>query len=61
VRLRAPLDIAAFADGTLSLDELFAGTGAISDLEGWWLEEVWDFVRLLPDQLLSDITRLVVA
>lgn len=60
VRLRAPLDIAAFADGTLALDELFAGTGAISDLEGWWIEEVWDFIRLLGDHLLSDITRLAV-
>ena len=58
VRLRAPLDVAAFADGSLTLDELFAGTGAISDLEGWWHEEIWDFIRLLPDQLLSDITRL---
>jgi UDP-N-acetylglucosamine diphosphorylase / glucose-1-phosphate thymidylyltransferase / UDP-N-acetylgalactosamine diphosphorylase / glucosamine-1-phosphate N-acetyltransferase / galactosamine-1-phosphate N-acetyltransferase len=60
VRLRAPLDVAAFADGSLTLDELFAGTGAISDLEGWWHEEIWDFIRLLPDQLLSDITRLAV-
>lgn len=60
VRLRAPLDVAAFADGTLTLDELFAGTGAISDLEGWWVEEIWDFIRLLSDHLLSDITRLAV-
>jgi UDP-N-acetylglucosamine diphosphorylase/glucosamine-1-phosphate N-acetyltransferase len=58
VRLRAPLDVSAFADGTLTLDELFAGTGALSDLEGWWLDEIWDFLRLLPDHLLSDITRL---
>jgi UDP-N-acetylglucosamine diphosphorylase/glucosamine-1-phosphate N-acetyltransferase len=58
VRLRAPVDVAAFADGSLTLDELFAGTGSISDLEGWWIEEIWDFIRLLGDQLLSDITRL---
>jgi UDP-N-acetylglucosamine diphosphorylase/glucosamine-1-phosphate N-acetyltransferase len=58
VRLRSPVDVAAFADGTLVLDELFAGTGAISDLDGWWIEEVWDFIRHLPDQLSSDIERL---
>jgi UDP-N-acetylglucosamine diphosphorylase/glucosamine-1-phosphate N-acetyltransferase len=61
VRLRAPVDVAAFADGTLVLDELFAGTGAISDLEGWWIEEVWDFIRHLTDQLASDIPRLAAA
>jgi UDP-N-acetylglucosamine diphosphorylase/glucosamine-1-phosphate N-acetyltransferase len=59
VRLRAPVDVAAFGDGTLVLDELFAGTGAISDLEGWWIEEVWDFIRHLNDQLTSDIERLI--
>jgi UDP-N-acetylglucosamine diphosphorylase / glucose-1-phosphate thymidylyltransferase / UDP-N-acetylgalactosamine diphosphorylase / glucosamine-1-phosphate N-acetyltransferase / galactosamine-1-phosphate N-acetyltransferase len=58
VRLRAPIDTQVFADGTLVLDELFAGTGAISDLDGWWIEEVWDFIRHLPDQLSSDIERL---
>ena len=34
VRLRAPLDVAAFADGTLTLDELLAGTGAIARPRG---------------------------
>jgi len=58
IRLRSAVDVAAFADGTLTLDELFAGTGSISDVEGWWHEEVWDFIRHLQDQLLSDITRL---
>ncbi|MGH7617469.1 MAG: putative sugar nucleotidyl transferase [Gemmatimonadaceae bacterium] len=58
VRLRAPVDVSAFADGTLALDELFAGTGAISDLDGWWIDDVWDFIRHLPEQLASDIARL---
>lgn len=56
VRLRSPLDVAAFDDGTLTLDELHAGTGAIGEIPGWWHEEVWDFVRLVGDQVASDIT-----
>jgi UDP-N-acetylglucosamine diphosphorylase/glucosamine-1-phosphate N-acetyltransferase len=59
VRLKDPLDVAAFADGTLALDDVFAGTGSIGDLKGWWLGEVWDFVRLLPDQLASDIAQVI--
>jgi UDP-N-acetylglucosamine diphosphorylase/glucosamine-1-phosphate N-acetyltransferase len=59
VRLRAPVDVSAFADGTLVLDELFAGTGAISELDGWWLDDVWDLIRHLSDQLTSDITHLI--
>ena len=47
------------ADGTLALDDIFAGTGAIGDLNGWWLDEVWDFIRLLPEQLSDDIAQVV--
>jgi UDP-N-acetylglucosamine diphosphorylase/glucosamine-1-phosphate N-acetyltransferase len=57
IRLRAPVDVAAFADGTLTIEELYAGTGAIADVHGWWLDEVWDFIRLLPEQLASDIDQ----
>ena len=32
---------------SLTLDELHAGTGAIGNVDGWWLDEVWDFIRLL--------------
>ena len=49
----------AFADGSLTLDELHAGTGAIGNIGGWWLDEVWDFIRLLPEQLTADIARLI--
>jgi UDP-N-acetylglucosamine diphosphorylase/glucosamine-1-phosphate N-acetyltransferase len=60
VRAREAIDVSRFADGTLTLDELHAGTGAIGTLTGWWLNEVWDFIRLLPEQLTSDIDRLIV-
>ena len=55
VRINGPLDVAAFADGTLTLDSIGPGTGAVGDLGGWWLDEVWDFIRLLQDQLTHDI------
>src|SRR5262249_15454351 len=55
VRLRAPLNADAFDDGTLSLDELHAGTGAIGEVRGWWLNDVWDFIRLLAEQITGDI------
>jgi UDP-N-acetylglucosamine diphosphorylase / glucose-1-phosphate thymidylyltransferase / UDP-N-acetylgalactosamine diphosphorylase / glucosamine-1-phosphate N-acetyltransferase / galactosamine-1-phosphate N-acetyltransferase len=27
-------------------------------VKGWWLDDVWDFVRLLPDMLASDISHV---
>ena len=59
VRLGYPVDVSAFLDGTLALEELHAGTGAIGTIKGWWIEEVWDFVRLLPELLASDIAQLI--
>ncbi len=61
IRIKEPLDVAAFADGTLTIEELYAGTGAIDTLDGWWLEDVWDFVALLPLQLASDLASPALA
>jgi UDP-N-acetylglucosamine diphosphorylase/glucosamine-1-phosphate N-acetyltransferase len=58
VRIGSPVDANALADGTVTLDELTAGTGAIGEVKGWWLDDVWDFVRLLPDMLASDISHV---
>ncbi len=55
VRVKEPIDVAAFEDGSITLDELAAGTGALASADGWWLDEVWDFIRLLPEQLTRDI------
>jgi UDP-N-acetylglucosamine diphosphorylase / glucose-1-phosphate thymidylyltransferase / UDP-N-acetylgalactosamine diphosphorylase / glucosamine-1-phosphate N-acetyltransferase / galactosamine-1-phosphate N-acetyltransferase len=57
VRLGSPLDVSALEDGTMLLDEMQAGTGAIGDIAGWWLDEVWDVIRLLPEMLTSDILQ----
>jgi UDP-N-acetylglucosamine diphosphorylase/glucosamine-1-phosphate N-acetyltransferase len=58
IRTRDPVNAAAFGDGSLSLEGLQVGTGAVGDVHGWWLDEVWDLIRLLPEQLASDIEQL---
>ena len=58
IRLREAMDASAFDDGSLSLEELHPGTGAVGTIDGWWLDNVWDFIRLLPEQLASDIAIL---
>lgn len=55
VRIKEPIHVAALSDGTLPLDSIAAGTGAIGNLGGWWLDEVWDLIALLPEQLMVDI------
>lgn len=58
VRLREPLDAAAFDDGSLTLESLHAGTGSIGDVHGRWIAEVWDLIRWLPELLAEDLERL---
>jgi UDP-N-acetylglucosamine diphosphorylase/glucosamine-1-phosphate N-acetyltransferase len=55
VRVRDPINVADFEDGSISLESLATGTGAMGKLAGWWHEEVWDFIRHLNEQLTSDI------
>jgi UDP-N-acetylglucosamine diphosphorylase/glucosamine-1-phosphate N-acetyltransferase len=45
-----------FADGARPLDDLGRSGVETAMLEGWWLDDVWDFVRLLPEQLADDLT-----
>jgi UDP-N-acetylglucosamine diphosphorylase/glucosamine-1-phosphate N-acetyltransferase len=59
VRVADPIDASALADGRLLLEEVRAGTGAIGNIGGWWVDEVWDFVRLLPAILASDLAQLL--
>src|SRR6185437_8259471 len=60
-RIREEMDASAFAPGGMGVDRLPAGTGAICELGGWWIQEVWDFVRLLPDMLGDDLKRIAEA
>lgn len=55
IRIKDPIPVSALADGTLALDTIACGTGAIGNLGGWWLDNVWDLIRLLPEQLMVDI------
>ena len=59
VRVADPIDAASLLDGKLSLEGVRGGTGAIGDIKGWWVDEVWDFVRLLPELLASDLSQLL--
>ena len=47
-----------FADGRLTIDEVGRSGAETAMLEGWWLDDVWDLVRLLPEQLADDIVFL---
>src|SRR5437870_4733996 len=54
IRLRDPVDASSFANGAMTLDQLAVSTGEFEQLRGWWHETAWDFVRLLPEELLDD-------
>lgn len=58
VRTPRELPVDYFADGKLTLDEVARSSAETVMLEGWWMEEVWDFIRFLPDQLSDDIVFL---
>ena len=48
-----PADV--FADGRRALDDLARSGGEVAMLDGWWIEDVWDFVRHLPEQVADDL------
>jgi UDP-N-acetylglucosamine diphosphorylase/glucosamine-1-phosphate N-acetyltransferase len=58
IRTRDAVKVSAFDDGSLTLEDLAAGTGGIGDMNGWWLDEVWDLVRILPEQLANDLAQM---
>jgi UDP-N-acetylglucosamine diphosphorylase / glucose-1-phosphate thymidylyltransferase / UDP-N-acetylgalactosamine diphosphorylase / glucosamine-1-phosphate N-acetyltransferase / galactosamine-1-phosphate N-acetyltransferase len=58
VRLAAPLDPATLADGSASLDALAAPSAARATVAGWWVDDVWDYIRDLHTHLTADIAAL---
>lgn len=58
VRVGRSTETERFADGSLTLEALSLPTARLVSMEGWWLQEVWDLVRLLPDMLRADIAAL---
>ena len=44
--------------GTASLESLVGGGAESIEVPGWWVEDAWDHVRILPALLSDDIMRL---
>jgi UDP-N-acetylglucosamine diphosphorylase/glucosamine-1-phosphate N-acetyltransferase len=57
VKLGAPLPVGELAGGGPVLDTLAHGPEAT--LVGWWLDEVWDLIGLLPAMLAADCAALI--
>ena len=55
VRTSREIQTDVFADGRRVLDDLARSGGEVAMLEGWWIEDVWDFVRQLPEQITDDL------
>lgn len=49
------LPVELFADGRRTLDDVSRSGAETTTIDGWWIENVWDFVRLLPEQLADDL------
>jgi UDP-N-acetylglucosamine diphosphorylase/glucosamine-1-phosphate N-acetyltransferase len=58
IRLSADVSTDALADGSATLDEIAGQAGAQSAIEGWWMDDVWDYVRHLVAMLAADIPLL---
>lgn len=41
-----------------ALEELTSAAGRATEVDGWWMEHVWDLVRHLPAMLTADIPLL---
>lgn len=58
VRLARGLRAADVRSGNIPLDSLAKSGGRMAELEGWWLNEVWDFLRHLPTIMSADLAHL---
>jgi UDP-N-acetylglucosamine diphosphorylase/glucosamine-1-phosphate N-acetyltransferase len=59
VRLREALPASEFSDGDVELTSLVPASGVRKSLgQGWWADEVWDYVRHLVSMLEHDIPLL---
>ncbi|MFL5638476.1 MAG: putative sugar nucleotidyl transferase [Gemmatimonadaceae bacterium] len=56
VKLARALPLSQFADGSVDLGSIQTSLGG-RKIEGRWLNDVWDFVATLRDQLTDDIPR----
>jgi UDP-N-acetylglucosamine diphosphorylase/glucosamine-1-phosphate N-acetyltransferase len=57
VKLTHDVDVDALLDGTVTLDT----KAEVAACEGWWIDEVWDYIRHLAPMLERDIPAMGVA
>jgi UDP-N-acetylglucosamine diphosphorylase/glucosamine-1-phosphate N-acetyltransferase len=58
VRLRTLMASAELADGATTLDSIAPAESARATIAGWWMDDVWDYVRHLVAMLDADIPIL---
>ena len=58
IRLSALMASADLAHGTPTLDAITPRDAARAEVPGWWMEDVWDYVRHLVAMLDADIPTL---
>ena len=56
---RGGVPLASIRDGATSLESLVLNGAVTREIDGWWMDEVWDLVRHLTDLLSSDIAQQV--
>jgi UDP-N-acetylglucosamine diphosphorylase/glucosamine-1-phosphate N-acetyltransferase len=56
VRLAGALDVARLGDGSLALESL--APRRATELRAWWMDDVWDLIRHLPEMLAADVAVL---
>ncbi|MEO8563299.1 MAG: putative sugar nucleotidyl transferase [bacterium] len=58
VRMQSTLSMNNLIDGSSGLDALVPRDAARATIAGWWIDEVWDFIRHLVPMLDADIPIL---
>lgn len=58
VRLAEPLALDRLRDGVVALDALRPAGERVEEVDGWWIDEVWQLVSTLPSMLAQDIPYL---
>ena len=56
VRLARALPVSQFADGSIDLGAIQTSLGG-RKINGGWINEIWEFIATLPEQLAEDIPR----
>ncbi|HYC49946.1 MAG TPA: putative sugar nucleotidyl transferase [Gemmatimonadaceae bacterium] len=58
VTLRRDVETRELSDGSLALEDLVRKGGRRVEVQGWWLDHVWDLIAHLPAMLGPDIASL---